>query len=172
MMGQAFTAEVKLDGERMLAHIGFMKDERVVHFYTRRANDYTDTYSAMGSHLKECMRYPGTQCILDGEILAWDDEVEAIMPFGDNRTVAKEEAEAGSTPLKRWLKYIIFDIVYLDGPGTAQIISNHVLSRDLAVAPTVPATSSPGDLTRLPLAIRRAILKDVLITKENRLDFF
>ena len=176
MSGQAFTIEVKLDGERMLAHVGSKGDldhsQKSIDFYTRNCKDYSDTYAVMAPHVRECLRYPEMDCILDGEMLAWDNELKSVIDFGENRTVAKKETEILSQavpgPLKQWLKYIVFDIVYLSGPGAAELIAKHVTERVLSITPVAPQFA-PGDITSLPLAIRKSILKDMLLLKANRL---
>jgi hypothetical protein len=70
-------------------------------------------------------------CILDGEVLQWNNETKDLEAFGSNRTAALKQKEAsrnltaqspskaaaggGSGETKTWLCYVIFDILYLKG---------------------------------------------------------
>lgn len=80
------TAEVKLDGERMIIHI---KNGRVT-MNTRKSKWYSELYSpVLGSCLRRSLaNYSDLDVILDGEIESWDDKRKILVPFGENRTVA------------------------------------------------------------------------------------
>lgn len=47
-------------------------------------------------------------CILDGEMMAWDQDLKAFIPFGSNRTVVQQEND------KQHLCYIAFDVLMLN----------------------------------------------------------
>lgn len=81
----AICAEVKLDGERMLAHVVQGK----VTLQTRNSKWYSDLYSpVIGAPLRDALSKYNVNVILDGEIMAWDGGREEYIPFGANRTVA------------------------------------------------------------------------------------
>lgn len=107
--------EQKMDGERMLIH----KDGGSVRFYTRNRNDYTKKYGkAIASYVRRHVTMKS--CILDGEMMSWDDTAKAYVKFGHNRTVANEhvrdegDGDEDSSPRKhrRWLCFLAFDIVH------------------------------------------------------------
>jgi len=82
----ALTAEIKLDGERMIIHI---KNGRV-RMNTRNSKWYSELYGpVIGPSLRRSLsKYPNINVILDGEIESWDDINKSLVPFGENRTVA------------------------------------------------------------------------------------
>jgi hypothetical protein len=178
MKGDAFSMEVKLDGERLLAHIGG-KTRSKVYMHARRLEDFTDSYKPLGEAIRNSIKYD-ISCILDGEVLPWDLESKVVIPFGANKTVALEELkyeedmsrDLNPPPLSRVLKYIVFDIVFLNGPDAATLISKHVEGRDKKSFPQLSYTNGDGDISSLPLAIRRCILEDVLDKKESRYSSF
>jgi ATP-dependent DNA ligase len=178
MHGAAFCIEVKLDGERLLAHIGGRSTPRVF-MHARKLEDFTDSYKPLGRDIRSSLKYD-VSCILDGEVLSWDLDSNVPVPFGANKTVALEELnheEALSRgqnplPLSRKLKYMIFDVVYLHGPDAALLVAKHIEGRDKKILPDLPSVVTEGDITTLPLAIRRNILEDLLQQKEKRLLIF
>ena len=104
MKGERFGIEPKMDGERMLIH----KNGSKIKYWTRNRIDYTEKYGpSFNAIILKNVKLK--RCILDGEIIAWDNEVKAYVPFGHNRTVAKEAQNKNST---RWLCYLAFDILH------------------------------------------------------------
>jgi DNA ligase-4 len=120
-----FWIEEKLDGERMQLHMetdDSVPGGRRFGFWSRKAKDYTYLYgtgfedekSALTRHLKDAFADGVESIILDGEMITWDPEQDAIVPFGTLKTAALSEQRnpfsTGPRPL-----YRIFDIVYLNG---------------------------------------------------------
>lgn len=120
-----FWIEEKLDGERMQLHMisddGVPGEKRFC-FWSRKAKDYTYLYgnglfdgnSALTRHLKEAFDEGVENIILDGEMITWDLEEDAMVPFGTLKTAAleqqKNEFSKGIRPL-----YRVFDCLYLNG---------------------------------------------------------
>ena len=102
-------------------------------------------------------------------MLAWDNENKMVIPFGRNKSVAKIAEKFGDDS-KYWLKYVVFDIVYLEGPSSLEIIQKHIENRDRSINPEVIAMTKDGDLCHLPLAIRKEILKDIFVPEMHRLE--
>ncbi len=120
-----FWIEEKLDGERMQLHM--ISDDHVpggkkFGFWSRKAKDYTYLYgknfldgnSALTRHLKKAFDEGVENIILDGEMITWDLEQNAMVPFGTLKTAAieqqKNEFSKGMRPL-----YRVFDCLYLNG---------------------------------------------------------
>ena len=120
-----FWIEEKMDGERMQLHMA--PDEsipggRKFAFWSRKAKDYTYLYGdgiyaehgALTRHLKGAFVDGVQSLILDGEMITWDPEQDAIVPFGTLKTAALAEQRNpfsnGPRPLFR-----VFDILYLNG---------------------------------------------------------
>ena len=82
----ALTAEIKLDGERMIIHIN---NGRVT-MNTRNSKWFSELYGpVLGPPLRRSLsKYPNLNVILDGEIESWDNMNKLLVPFGENRTVA------------------------------------------------------------------------------------
>ncbi|KAI9928265.1 hypothetical protein ASPWEDRAFT_38929 [Aspergillus wentii DTO 134E9] len=120
-----FWIEEKLDGERMQLHMEC--DDSVpggmrFGFWSRKAKDYTYLYGngiqdengALTRHLKDAFADGVQSLILDGEMITWDPEQDALVPFGTLKTAALAEQRNpfsnGPRPLFR-----VFDLLYLNG---------------------------------------------------------
>lgn len=119
-----FWIEEKLDGERMQLHM--VSDDSIeggkrFGFWSRKAKDYTYLYGnglndpngALTRHLKDAFAEGVDNIILDGEMITWDPEQDAPVPFGTLKTAALSEQRdpfsKGPRPLFR-----VFDILYLN----------------------------------------------------------
>lgn len=119
-----FWIEEKLDGERMQLHM--VSDDSIpggkrFGFWSRKAKEYTYLYGngfydekgALTRHLKDAFADGVENIILDGEMITWDPEQDAPVPFGTLKTAALSEQRnpfsMGQRPLFR-----IFDILYLN----------------------------------------------------------
>ena len=122
---RVFWIEEKLDGERMQLHM--VSDDIVpggkrFAFWSRKAKDYTylygnsleDEQAALTRHLKNVFQENVRSIILDGEMITWDPEQDAMVPFGTLKTAALEQQKnhlsKGHRPL-----FKVFDILYLNG---------------------------------------------------------
>lgn len=106
-----------MDGERLQLHM----DEfgKKFKFFSRRAKDYTYLYGSsvdakkgsLTKHLKNAFDSRVKNCILDGEMVAWDPSSETVVSFGSIKTSALNEMnERGLThPL-----FLVFDILLLN----------------------------------------------------------
>ncbi|KAI9774767.1 MAG: DNA ligase (ATP) [Geoglossum umbratile] len=120
-----FWIEEKLDGERMQMHM--MDDETIpggkrFGWWSRKAKDYTYLYGngfedengALTRHIKDAFSSGVQNIILDGEMITWNPEQDAMVPFGTLKTAAISESRnpfsGGIRPL-----YRVFDILYLNG---------------------------------------------------------
>ncbi|KAI9852197.1 MAG: DNA ligase (ATP) [Thelocarpon superellum] len=128
-----FWIEEKMDGERMQLHM--VEDDTVpggarFGFWSRKAKDYTYLYgngfqdenAALTRHLTHAFHEGVQNLILDGEMITWDPEQDAMVPFGTLKTAALAEARnpfsTGPRPL-----YRVFDLLYLNGES----ITNYTL---------------------------------------------
>ncbi|KAK5149355.1 DNA ligase (ATP), partial [Oleoguttula sp. CCFEE 6159] len=120
----AFWIEEKLDGERMQLHM--IEDDSVpcgkrFSFWSRKAKDYTYLYgdgfqdenAALTRHLKSAFNEGVRNIILDGEMITWDPEEDAIVPFGTLKTAALSEQRNPYSTGRRPL-YRVFDCLYLN----------------------------------------------------------
>ena len=64
-----FWAEEKFDGERIQIH----KDGDIIRMFSRNAVDYTNLFSSAIRMIIDNHALKANKCILDGEILAWDN---------------------------------------------------------------------------------------------------
>ncbi|KZF26592.1 DNA ligase 4 [Xylona heveae TC161] len=120
-----FWVEEKMDGERMQLHM--MEDSSILGgkrfgFWSRKAKDYTYLYGngfqdengALTRHIKDAFNPAVHNIILDGEMITWDPEQDAMVPFGTLKTAAISEQRnpfsTGQRPLFR-----VFDCLYLNG---------------------------------------------------------
>ncbi|EXJ55863.1 hypothetical protein A1O7_08794 [Cladophialophora yegresii CBS 114405] len=120
-----FWIEEKLDGERMQMHM--VTDEshpggKRFQFWSRKAKDYTYLYGngfqdpngALTQSIKDCFRGGVDNIILDGEMITWDPNEKAPVPFGTLKSAALAEQRnpfaQGHRPVFR-----VFDILLLNG---------------------------------------------------------
>ena len=150
MASRPFAVEPKMDGERMLCH----KKGGVLRLFSRNGTDYTPHYGdALQPYFMKS--FCAEECILDGEMMGWDSDDMAFVPFGSNKTVAYEQIDAmkaggnASSRLTRWMCYVAFDILYVNGGAAVAeaVKKSHVSGPSL------------GPLMGLPLTSRRYILK-------------
>lgn len=76
---------------------------------------YPDYLRSMLPYFRD--RIVARSCIIDGELLAWDNDRNGYMPFGSNRPVA-----SGSIP-NATLCYVAFDIILLDDKPLNSLVS-------------------------------------------------
>jgi DNA ligase-4 len=143
---QTFWIEEKLDGERMQLHM--MSDDstpggKKFGFWSRKAKDYTYLYGngfqdengALTRHLKTGFAHGVDNIILDGEMITWDPDQDAPVPFGSLKTAALSEQRNpfanGQRPLFR-----IFDILYLnDQPLTRYTLRDRRRALERSIVP-------------------------------------
>ena len=141
-----FWVEEKLDGERMQLHM--MDDSSLpggkrFGFWSRKAKDYTYLYgesfqdqsAALTRHLTDAFDTDVRNLILDGEMITWDPEQDAPVPFGTLKTAALAEQRnpfsTGPRPLFR-----VFDILLLnDAPLTAYTLRDRRLALERCIRP-------------------------------------
>lgn len=139
-----FWIEEKLDGERMQLHLiedSTVQGGRRFAFWSRKAKDYTYLYgsglyddnSALTRHLRDAFKPGVRNIILDGEMITWDMEQDAIVPFGTLKTAALSEQRnpfgTGQRPLFR-----VFDCLYLnDRPLTNYVLRDRRKALDASV---------------------------------------
>lgn len=120
-----FWIEEKMDGERMQLHM--ISDDSIpggkrFGFWSRKAKEYTYLYGngfydengALTRHLRDAFADGVENIILDGEMITWDPEQDAPVPFGTLKSAALSEQRnpysvTGHRPLMR-----VFDILYLN----------------------------------------------------------
>ncbi|KAL9583635.1 MAG: hypothetical protein Q9203_004999 [Teloschistes exilis] len=183
---RVFWIEEKLDGERMQLHM--VGDDNVLGgkrfaFWSRKAKDYTYLYgegledgnSALTRHLKNVFQNNVRSIILDGEMITWDPERDAMVPFGTLKTAAldqqKNPLSKGHRPL-----FKVFDILYLNGQSLtgytlrdrrkaleASVTSEH---RRLEIHRFVEATSAKEVEKMLQLVVAEA--SEGLVIKNPR----
>lgn len=120
-----FWIEEKLDGERLQLHMQpdpELPGGKRFGFWSRRAKDYTYLYgeglcssrAALTIHLQDAFHEGVESIILDGEMITWDPEEDAIVAFGTLKTAAlSEQANPFTASHRPLLK--VFDILYLNG---------------------------------------------------------
>jgi bifunctional non-homologous end joining protein LigD len=96
--GDEWLHEVKFDGYRLLGHL----NKGAVVLWTRNQNDWTSKFASIAKALKD---FPATNAIVDGEVMAIDDQgrasfqkLQQSIKLGDSRLI-----------------FQIFDLIYLDG---------------------------------------------------------
>ncbi len=207
MKHPTFSCEIKMDGERILCHI---KKGGSIKIQTRNAVWYTKLYSpVLGPPLRRALGSYNVDVILDGEVISWDNAKKEIIPFGQNRGVAKarkeymlhngllderdisdglhhqneglntmtesilagftrdiDSEESGIPGKDVWLKYVVFDILYLGGSDAQRLIDDAFDPFHLeAIKPEVL-----GSTLNLDLWKRRRILHTLVTPQEDMVE--
>jgi DNA ligase-4 len=98
--------ETKLDGERLLLH--YEQASSKLFLFSRQGTDYSEEY---GRQLKPIVKQHClcSSCVLDGEVLAWNETDQAFEDFGSLKTVAAGDGR------QRHLCFVAFDVLMLNG---------------------------------------------------------
>ena len=177
MEGNPFLMEVKLDGERMSIHVDTSLGK--VKMFTRNGNDYSDIYRSLGESVLSSVLTSSAgavgdmRCILDGEVCVWD---------GLNNCPS-EATRASTRQRQRGVR-----LGRVDGEGLRQLCGLradlHRLRCDLRGGTIEPspypecaagvrshAQGDPsGEVTNLPLLVRKRILSSLVSPIANRVD--
>ncbi|OQV04258.1 hypothetical protein CLAIMM_09169 [Cladophialophora immunda] len=164
-----FWIEEKLDGERIQMHM--VTDDtqpggRRFRFWSRKAKDYTYLYGdgfhdpngALTPHIKDCFADGVENIILDGEMITWDPNEKALVPFGTLKTAALAEQRnpfgQGHRPVFR-----IFDILLLND----QPLSRYTLrDRRKALAASVKSLPERFEIHEYTVATKVEDIEDLL----------
>jgi bifunctional non-homologous end joining protein LigD len=106
--GRGWAWELKWDGIRALAYV---EDARI-RLYTRNGNEVTHRYpelAPLGSALA------GRRAVLDGEIVALDDEGRPSFERFQQRMHVENRAEIRRLVVDVPIVYMLFDLLHLDG---------------------------------------------------------
>lgn len=107
LLDSPFTCEYKLDGERAQWHV----TPSFVNVFSRRLQNNTDRYMNMCNILKKnVLKNTVQSIILDSEIVAFDEQTNAILPF---QILLKKKNIAFCV--------FIFDILYLNGQPLLEV---------------------------------------------------
>ncbi|AAS51235.1 ACR008Wp [Eremothecium gossypii ATCC 10895] len=124
-LGNDFYVEEKMDGDRIQVH--YMDYGNSIAYFSRNGINYTYLYgenSSKGSISNHLKFVEGVkECILDGEMVSYDKEMQCILPFGLTKSGASHQVNFETTghtePTYRPL-YAVFDLLYLNG----QLLTN------------------------------------------------
>lgn len=113
LSGQAFTAELKYDGERAQIHL--LEDGSVCVF-SRNSENTSEKYPELGGIVKEAIAAGGgkaTSLVVDSEVVAYDREKGVLLPFQVLSTRKKKGDQVED--LKVQVIIQSFDLLYLNG---------------------------------------------------------
>uniref|UniRef100_M4B6V2 DNA ligase n=1 Tax=Hyaloperonospora arabidopsidis (strain Emoy2) TaxID=559515 RepID=M4B6V2_HYAAE len=148
----AFVVEPKLDGERITCHV----QGEEVQFISRNGINYTESYApSIKPHVLSQLEL-GVDCILDGEMMVWDNTEYRLREFGLLKHTANAVRKGEAT--NRWLCYVVWDVVYLGGSKAEQLIRQ--------------VFQGPGEVSAvmgLPLVARRKLLLRILKPLDHRI---
>ncbi|KAH8727374.1 hypothetical protein GQ44DRAFT_725266 [Phaeosphaeriaceae sp. PMI808] len=85
--GRRLSVERKYDGEYCQVHIDLSKGKKCIKIFSKSGRDSTDDRIGLHDVVRDCLRLESAeckikkQCILEGELLVWNDDKERIEPF-------------------------------------------------------------------------------------------
>lgn len=122
-----FFIEEKMDGERIQVH--FENYGNQIHYWSRKATDYTYLYGesidkgCISPHLKFVKSVKN--CVLDGEMITYDPQRNAILPFGVLKGSAVTELQRLDNPDSEELSarplLIVFDLLFLNDRSLTRV---------------------------------------------------
>lgn len=140
-----FLMEPKFDGERMQLH----KMGSHVLTYTRNRKDSTAIYGALlAPAVLSAVR--AHNCILDGEIMLWDETGQKWVPFEDMRSILQQMRDRNVPQGERYsLKFCVFDLLYVEQKPSVSVgaatIGARVDDKCDASTAVVMGSSPPGE---------------------------
>ncbi|CED85204.1 dna ligase 4 [Phaffia rhodozyma] len=126
-----FMVEEKIDGERIQLH---KKGDRF-QYWSRQAKDYTYLYGSSKDEgsltpwIIDAFNEQVVDCILDGEMLAYDPDLERCLPFGSLKSAALDDS--GVIDSIRPI-FKVFDVLYLrlrDDPEPQDLCPTKLVDR-------------------------------------------
>ncbi|CAH0479075.1 unnamed protein product [Peronospora belbahrii] len=148
-----FVIEPKLDGERIMCHV----QGKEVQFISRNGINYTDNYAPSIKPYVLSQLESDADCILDGEMMVWDNTEYRLREFGLLKNTANAVRKGEAT--NRWLCYVVWDVVYLGGSPKVEQLIREVFK-------------GPGEISAvmgLPLLARRKLLLRILKPLDHRI---
>lgn len=179
LAGYPFVMDLKLDGVRIITHLGIDDKRDEIFMHTRGGDNQKHDYkSTLGKAIRNSITKID-RCILDGEVCGWNNIGKSHDRFDNNihthklnETAILKYGDDFRNHSNTWLQYNIFDVVYLDGENAKFLIAQAIeavkdLARNLNFNPKLPTKIKTGCLTYLPLIIRRQLLSLIVEEKEN-----
>ncbi|CAB9520408.1 DNA ligase 1 [Seminavis robusta] len=108
--GQRFTLEYKYDGERAQVHI--LQDGKSKVF-SRNLLDTSEKYPEATKYVEEAADDSVKSCVLDTEVVAYDQKKDKLVPFQVLSTRKKTEDSADTATVQVIVQ--AFDLMYLNG---------------------------------------------------------
>jgi DNA ligase-1 len=105
-------AEPKWDGQRIQAHVN-LKGKPHIQLFTRGLENVAPMFPDLVSALSTIIHYPSS-IIFDGEVVAFDPKTNKILPF-QTMITRKRKYDIQKQLLSVPIRYMVFDIMYLDG---------------------------------------------------------
>ena len=105
----AFTSEYKYDGERAQIHIF----DKKVKIFSRNQEDNSTKYPDVVKIAEDMVKEGVESCIIDSEIVAWDADKKAILPFQVLTT--RKRKDVLEENIRVQVCIYAFDMLYLNG---------------------------------------------------------
>jgi len=127
-----FFIENKLDGERIQLH---MKNGEF-QYWSRKATQYTNAYGGnknegtLTPFIYDVFNPSIDECILDGEMLVYDPNIDDFLPFGSLKTAILDQSDE---KMKRRPCFVIFDVLYVNG----KCLINQPMSNRIKLLPEI-----------------------------------
>jgi DNA ligase-4 len=119
---KCYILETKFDGERLQIH----KDKKKIKLYSRQGNDVTELYQSIIPSIIKNVTYEN--CILDGEILVWDKNLNKFDEFGSLKPNAKFfmkekiiKKTIDSDNYNKQIVFVSFDILYRNNESLIEL---------------------------------------------------
>ena len=110
--GQTFTCEWKYDGERAQIHV-LNLEKKQIRIFSRNAEDHTGKYPDLIEMIPAVVKPGVKSCIIDAEVVAYNQEEKKIMPFQVLSTRGRKNIQIEEIKVKVCL--FAFDLLFLNG---------------------------------------------------------
>ncbi|KAF2190305.1 hypothetical protein K469DRAFT_723135 [Zopfia rhizophila CBS 207.26] len=166
--GRRLSVERKYDGEYCQVHIDLSKGRNYIKIFSKSGKDSTNDRIGLHGVLRDCLGLNSAeckikkQCILEGELLVWNDHDERIEPFHKIRKHVQRSGrflgtrEDSPTDLNEHLMIMFYDLLLQD--DTIYITEAHDARRQqlCSLVYRIPGRADIGSHENIDFSSRRS----------------
>lgn len=166
--GRHISVERKYDGEYCQVHIDLNKGRNCIKILSKSGRDSTEDRKGLHDVLRDCLRLDSAeckikkQCILEGELLVWNDHSERIEPFYKIRKHVPRSGrflgtrEDSPTNINEHLMIMFYDLLVHDDTSCIKDTHNARWQRLCSLVHCIPGRAAIGSRENIDFSSRHA----------------